>query len=36
MKKMPFFGMCLFSSFVVDANVRVGPCDVGYTVVTNW
>jgi hypothetical protein len=34
---MPFFGMCLFSSFVVvDVNVRTGPYDVGNTFVTDW
>jgi len=33
---MPFFGMCLFSSFVVDVNVRRRPYDVGYTFVTDW
>jgi hypothetical protein len=36
MKKMPFFGMCLFSSFVVVVNVRTGPPDVGYTFATKW
>jgi hypothetical protein len=36
MKKMPFFGMCLLSSFVVDVNVRTGPCDVGDALETKW
>jgi len=33
---MAFFGMCLFSSFVVDVNVRTGPSGVGYTFATKW
>jgi HSP90 family molecular chaperone len=36
MKKIPFFGMCLFSSFVVTVNVRVRSRAVGYTFVTDW